>query len=182
MSKEINKLVQIKKAGNVTAKVLKVLARICEICTILVFIASIVMIVNKDQLRQSIDEQVAAGKAEVTLDAFITLGTMKIDNPLIKIDDSAMQAIVASWIGIVGCALVTVVLYILRRMFISIADSGTPFTEDTLKKLRVVGIIVPILVLTQSVIAAAIVALTFWCLYTVFDYGCVLQKNADETL
>lgn len=182
MSKEINKLEQIKKAGNVTAKVLKVLARICEICTIIIFIASIIMIINKDELKRNMDEQVAAGKMEVTLDAHIVLGTMKVDNPLIRIDNRAVQAIVSTWIGIVGLTLVTVVLYILRRMFIAIANSGTPFTEDTLKKLRVVGIIVPILVLPQSVIAAAVVALTFWCLYTVFDYGCVLQKNADETL
>lgn len=182
MNNENIKLQKIRKAGSATAKVLKAIKWVCIVCAVLCFVAAIVVGIKKDAVNQSIEQQIAEGKEEVTIDAFITIGTMKVDNPLNKIDDYAVQSIAIASVAGTVLILAAVAFEFLRRIFVTLSESGSPFTKEMLKKLRIVGIIVPIIILSESLVGAAIAALTFWCLYTVFDYGCVLQQSSDETL
>ena len=39
-----------------------------------------------------------------------------------------------------------------------------------------------LILLTLGLGAALIAAFFFWCIYNIFDYGCVLQAESDETL
>ncbi|MBO4616293.1 MAG: hypothetical protein J5717_02985 [Lachnospiraceae bacterium] len=79
-------------------------------------------------------------------------------------------------------AVVLVAITIIRNLFKKIKESDTPFTEEIAKQIKITGIVVSILVLTESLGIAAIVALSFWCFSCIFEYGTELQQHEDETL
>ena len=79
-------------------------------------------------------------------------------------------------------AVFAVFLLIVGKVFEELKNSDTPFTESIQKKLKITAILVTLMVMTESLGMAAIVALGFWCVYSVFGYGIELQKNEDETL
>ena len=79
-------------------------------------------------------------------------------------------------------ALALVLVIVVKKMFSEIKESDTPFRTSILSRIKATGIVITIFVLTQSVGIAAITALTFWCIYCVFEYGVELQNNEDETL
>ena len=95
---------------------------------------------------------------------------------------------VAVWGGL-NCLAATVLLAILavlfniiRKVFVEIKESDTPFTESIQKRLKITAILVTIMTIFESIGLAVIVALSFWCVYCIFGYGIELQKNEDETL
>ena len=75
-----------------------------------------------------------------------------------------------------------VLVTVVKNMFTEIKKSDTPFRAAILPRIKASGIVLTLFVLTQSVGIAAITALTFWCIYCVFEYGVELQNNEDETL
>lgn len=81
-----------------------------------------------------------------------------------------------------------------EAIFRDIAKEHTPFTALNVKRIRVIAIFYFIIAcngvepgtgfhLTFSInILGIIGALIFWCLSVIFQYGCELQQESDETL
>ena len=64
-----------------------------------------------------------------------------------------------------------------------IEESATPFSKEVTGKLRRVFIFMTIVeLLLGSLTSAIIMALIFWTVYAVFEYGVALQSEVDETL
>ena len=98
------------------------------------------------------------------------------------IENMMLWAAANSFAAAALIAIIVVVFRTLEKVFEEIRDSETPFTESIMKRIKIVGIIVTILVFPKSLATAAVVGLSFWCVYNVFGYGMELQKEADETL
>lgn len=100
--------------------------------------------------------------------------------------DPEDRATMLGFFCIVGAVLLGigfVLFHIMGSIFKSIRESDSPFTEAISKKLKISFIIVTaILLLFVGVFECALTALVFWCIYTIFRYGYVLQKQSDETL
>ena len=79
-------------------------------------------------------------------------------------------------------ALVLAVVIILRKTFIEIRESDSPYREEILQRIKALGILVTLIVLSYSIGNGVVIGLTFWCIYNIYDYGIVLQRNDDETL
>lgn len=88
------------------------------------------------------------------------------------------------------CLFATIVLLFLfialtyvRNCFKVIVESENPFTENIVNTLKKAFILVTIFTLISSgVVNAAFLGLFLWCIFTIFQYGQLLQQQADETL
>ena len=177
------KIRAIKKSSGVTATVLNVFKIICLVAAICALVGGISCLAAGDQIDSRLlydGEHVdvyAPGfdAAEVFDGGFDFLQDLPIEKPSTL---AALNCFTAA-VVLIG---VMVILIIVRRTFLEIRDSDTPFTESIRRRIRTAGILVTILVAIDSVGAAAIVALTIWCAYTIFGYGMELQKRDDETL
>ena len=52
----------------------------------------------------------------------------------------------------------------------------------TVKELKVVFVLIAIFSLKSSLLAGLLVSLALWCVIQIFEYGCELQRESDETL
>ena len=79
--------------------------------------------------------------------------------------------------------LFTVVMFLISGTFAIICKSETPFEKKVLKRVLISMIIVSVaLAFTAGFGFALIGGLLTWAVYTILDYGRVLQEQVDETL
>ena len=177
------KIAEIKKSASVTAKVLGVIRVITMVGAIIALVSGIICLCAQNVAEGSVIYDNGSFRilspvgeeAMINGEGFDFINSLHIENFMVW---AALNCFVAA--GIV--AIVTVVIYMIQKMFTEIRDSETPFNESVRSRLKVTGILVTIAVLMESLGIAAIVALSFWCLYCIFGYGMELQKNEDETL
>ena len=174
---------EIKRSASVTAKVLHVIRIITTVAAIIALVSGIICLsaqnVSDDHvifdngnfriLSPVGEESMINGHGFAFIDA-------------LNIKNFMLWAALNCFVAAAFVAIVTVVIALIRKMFIEIRDSETPFNENVRKRLKFTGILVTIIVFMESVGIAAVVALSFWCLYCIFGYGMELQKNEDETL
>ncbi len=180
---ENTKIANIKKASGVTAKVLNVVKVILIVGLCMTVVSGIlVMCFRMGDEGKSIEvfgKKIVIhniiGPADFSIEAFGPLEMLDIKDPFVLAGLNCFCAAV-----MIVLAIVVVVL--IRNTFAVLHESDTPFKPEILKKLKFTGIIVTIITLTESLGTAAIVALSFWCIYCIFDYGIELQTDADETL
>ena len=182
MSNEVNnaKISKIKKAAGVTATVLKVIKIIVCVGAIISFIAGLCCFtqMGKTDIWDKLAEHniyPPVNYENYHADGFAFIDAFDIENPILYVALNCMAAAVC-------CVIAMIFINIVRRTFVRIETSDTPFTPECLKDIRISAILVTILVAMESIGNAAIVALTFWCVYCIFDYGIELQKDVDETL
>ncbi|MGG4195829.1 DUF2975 domain-containing protein [Paenibacillus jamilae] len=172
-----------------TSKILAVCLRMLCIMLLLVTVAEIAAILWLSQM--SGDEIPAA----ISTMSSIFLHT---DN-----SDYSKSDLIITFSGeVVRLCLIMVILFIARRIFKDISKDYTPFVAKHMKRLKrisllIAGIaIIPGFVeiaMIQMVTPAArvnvsfelfyiLVAVVFFCLAQIFDYGRMLQQQSDETL
>ncbi len=178
-----SKIEAIRKSATITAMVLNIIRIILTVCAIIALISGIICLCAQNVANGSVIYDNGSFRilspvgeeAMINGDGFDFINSLHIENFMIW---AALNCFVAAAL----VAVVTVVIVLIRRMFIEIRDSETPFTESVQRRLKLTGILVTIVVFMESFGMAAIVALSFWCLYSIFGYGMELQKNEDETL
>lgn len=77
-----------------------------------------------------------------------------------------------------------VILDIIRRILKNTAKDETPFSNNNLKRIKIIGICMAIcLICAQSLISIEIIYLILISsIYLIFKYGYELQRESDETL
>lgn len=98
--------------------------------------------------------------------------------------------------------MIAVILWLLRKIFLNIERQETPFMKENCRAIFRIGIavivynyiqgsVLPVTAAAMGVgklsfsiidLAAVGAGLPFICLSYIFEYGCVLQQEADETL
>ena len=177
------KLEKIKRSAGVTAKVLKAVRIILMVGMILAFVGGI----STMAFRIGDDGKTVEvfGKS-ITVHGMVSFGDLSIHRfdilEGLNIEDPFTLAGLNCFVAAAICAMAMVAVILLERTFKSIETSDTPFRAEILNRIRLAGILVTLITLSASIGVAAIVGLTFWCLYCIFDYGTELQQGADETL
>lgn len=116
------------------------------------------------------------------IDVGINLGALKATH-LEEIFGLRISIIFVLAAFAVAVFLICAVLERIRKTFAGIVEMESPFTEETTKNIKTMGIIMTVIVLISSgLITALLCGLVFNALYYLFDYGCELQKESDETL
>ena len=181
---ENKKILIIKKAAHNAASILDVIKGILTVAVILCGVMAICCFVIRlapDGETVNILGKTFTVYAPITfLDSADVNGFEFVDK--LNITSVNVKAGVNCIVAMAMVAVVLAAITIIRNLFKKIKESDTPFTEEIAKQIKITGIVVSILVLTESLGIAAIVALSFWCFACVFEYGVELQKHEDETL
>ena len=176
---ENTRIAAIKKTANVAEKVLNVFKTIMIVGLVLCIVGAVVVFAGPKLGEFTIKGETVTVYNMIDENAVLpdTLQFLE-DVPLSNVVKMCITCIVAAIF--VGLALILVIT--VKKMFTEIKESDTPFREAILPRIKVTGIVLTLFVLSQSVGIAVITALTFWCIYCVFEYGVELQNNEDETL
>lgn len=75
-----------------------------------------------------------------------------------------------------------VVLHFVGKVFKEFQENYSPFQPKIIKNLRITFILLTLYTLSSSGGIGLIVGLASWCVLNIFEYGCELQKQSDETL
>lgn len=186
MNKE-EKLLKIKKNSKTIKTLIQILLIIFIIGAVgcLVGICGIAM--TKDLVNESIAQGVSNGSAtfNVSSTGNGNMFVWNISNLQTLADEGKYNVVlqILCLIGLVNCIVLYFVFHFFRSIFISIEQSESPFTEDVLKKLKIVFIALTIFVLFSFGLLQAIIAgLIMRGFYYIIDYGCAIQTEVDETL
>ena len=108
--------------------------------------------------------------------------------------------LVALGMGIILLAMAFMVLFMLHRLFVNISREHTPFTETNVKIMKKVAVWTVITCIVDCITNGIadkiltgtttftlnfiwlVVAVVIYCISLIFDYGCQLQQQSDETL
>ena len=180
---EAKKIQKIKKSSRVTVKVLNVVKVILAVGLVLCLIGGIccLFIKTDDGTKIEMFGQTVTLHGPIDMDTientkgFDMVDALNIKDPMTRASANCFAAA-----GVIICSLIVVL--ILKKTFMELAESDTPFNKDVLKRIKVTGIILTVISALSSGGIAVVIALSFWCIYCIFDYGIELQKNADETL
>ncbi len=178
------KISKIKKSASVMATVLNVFRVFFIVIFIIAAISSIILFMAKGKTGGSViyDNGHVRILSPISGGDYVEGDGFEFINSL-GIDDVAVWAGLNCLVAAALSAVLAVLMNIIRKVFVEIKESDTPFTESIQKRLKISAIIVTILSLfSGSLGITAIIALSFWCVYCIFGYGIELQKNEDETL
>lgn len=74
------------------------------------------------------------------------------------------------------------VFHFVAKTFKNIRESYSPFQPQTVKNLRISFVLITVLTIRSSLMIALLIGFAGWCVVNIFQYGCELQKQSDETL
>ncbi len=204
MEQENIKLARIKRSCKVAGIVTRVAFMICIVGSVISLIAGIVTVSTRKSMEPAITqaleehEEVAIGQKVGGVNVYLA----KVDPGSIKLFKSLkLESSIPAWqkimdetpyafslgmmmIGMsIGIAVLAFALFQIYSVFDIIKKEDTPFSEKVLKKLLIALIIVDVIIaLTTGLGQAAIGGLIIWAVYSIMDYGRVLQIQSDETL
>lgn len=75
-----------------------------------------------------------------------------------------------------------VIMYFMGKVFKEIRESYSPFRPKIVKNLKVIFVLITLISLRSSLLIGAVIGFSLWCVLNIFEYGCELQKQSDETL
>lgn len=128
------------------------------------------------------------------MDLIVLGGNVVVHSPYAMLDLPQMdhwQLVFMSFAGIASFILLAILFKRSHEIFKDISLDESPFTMKQVKRIRKIAILFLIIAVLNfegvspafSVNFAGILgALMFWCISLIFEYGCELQKQSDETL
>lgn len=185
MIEQNKKLETIKKRCVTSKKVISILQVIAIIGIVASLIGAICCITMKDTINNGIAESVAQGKTKVE-DVKISSGLLDIMinyEEFYKAGNYATPVTINCVIATVITSIVCYLLGLFKKIFDNLINEDNPFSDKILNNLKNCFIVMTvILTLSVGIGAGVIVGLLGWCIYSIFEYGKVLQTEVDETL
>ena len=185
MNEQNNKLEVMKSRCRTSAKVVGILRIFGIIGMVGSLVGAIMCFAQKEVVNKQIAEQVASGT--------LTVESLKLGGSGISFvvdyakafqeGNYAGPMIISCIVAVVICAAVTVILTLFKKIFTDLSMEETPFSDSVMGRLKTSFIImVVILALFVGIGPGVVGGLFMWCIYSILDYGKVLQTEVDETL
>ncbi|SMF86587.1 hypothetical protein SAMN05661091_3439 [Paenibacillus uliginis N3/975] len=132
-----------------------------------------------------------------------TIGSIHIFSPIVNTADYSKSELIAQFcVNITKQSIVIAMLFLAGAIFKDISREYTPFAAKQTKRLKAISKLMVLLaiipasveILMMQILAPTVkvyvsfelsfilVAVVFFCLAQIFDYGGVLQQQSDETL
>ena len=204
MSQENIKLERIKKSSHVAGIVTRIVFILCVVASMILIVTSIVMIADRTNMNEQIkagiegandvDVTKKVGPVNVHLlrfskDSFDITKYQKIESSIPALEKALSDTPYSLSLGFtlltagLNVVLLAIAMFQLYSVFDIIGKEDSPFTPRVLKKLLFALIVIDIVIaFTSGLGTAAIAGLVTWALYTIMDYGRLLQTRSDETL
>lgn len=204
MNQENIKLNRIKKSSHVAGIVTRIVFILCVVASMILIVTSIVMIADRTNMNAQIkagiegandvDVTKKVGPVNVHLlrfskDSFDITKYQKIESSIPALEKALSDTPYSLTLGFtlltagLNVVLLAIAMFQLYSVFDIIGREDSPFTQRVLKKLLFALIVIDIVIaFTAGLGTAAIAGLVTWALYTIMDYGRLLQTRSDETL
>lgn len=186
MNNQEAKLSKVKTSSRVTKKVLSIFRVILVIGLVACLIGGGICLGLQEKIDETLPQAIEEGKVGLDISDIKIGGVVNFDAKMNKALDEGRYAFTFTWLCAFGAVVILVVFLIvgqLRKICAVIEESATPFSKEVTGKLRRVFIFMTIVeLLLGSLTSAIIMALIFWTVYAVFEYGVALQSEVDETL
>ncbi|MCH5260273.1 MAG: hypothetical protein J1F18_10995 [Lachnospiraceae bacterium] len=172
---------KIRKSSNVAL----IIARICKIfcigMAILAFITGVLLVGLNDRINEELSKALQAGESLPELDDMGML--LGVGNRLISRSDD-FGITLGVYVITVGVflAILSVLMHYISKVFKEIKEGYSPFQLSIVKNMKVAFVIITVLSLNSSLLIGALIGFSLWCAFCIFEYGCELQKQSDETL
>ena len=148
-------------------------------------VGAIIVFLQKENVNQQAAEAVKAGT--------LTVDDLRIGGPGLHfmIDYSgafeagnyAVPIIISCVTAAVICVVTVVLLTLFKRIFTELTREETPFSDTVMGRLKTCFIIMAVILAIFVGLGVGIIGgLFMWCIYSILDYGKVLQTEVDETL
>ena len=185
MIEQNKKLENIRKRCVTSKKVISILQVIAIVGIVASLIGAICCFTMKDTINNGIAESVAQGKTKIE-DVLISNGLLSIAvnyDGFYKEGNYATPAAINCVIAIAITSMVCYLLGLFKKIFENLINEDNPFSDKILNNLKNCFIIITvILTLSVGLGPGVIAGLLGWCIYSIFEYGKVLQTEVDETL
>ena len=204
MNQENIKLNRIKKSSHVAGIVTRIVFILCVVASMILIVTSIVMIADRTNMNEQIkagiegandvDVTKKVGPVNVHLlrfskDSFDITKYQKIESSIPALEKALNDTPYSLSLGFtlltagLNVVLLAIAMFQLYSVFDIIGKEDSPFTPRVLKKLLFALIVIDIVIaFTAGLGTAAVAGLVTWALYTIMDYGRLLQTQSDETL
>ncbi len=204
MSKENIKLARIKKSCKVAGIVTRIAFIICIIGCVLAIISGIIILANRENMNATMAEAIESGHeigvgqniggvnfylAKFDPNSINFFKYMKPESSIPAWQNYLDETPYAFSIGLTliamsfGIGILAFALFQIYSVFDIIQKEDSPFSDKVLKKLLIALIIIDVIVaLTVGFGQGAVGGLITWAVYTIMDYGRLLQTKSDETL
>ena len=180
MNQEMIKLEKVQKSCSTVKMVAKIMMIIAIIGAVCGLIAGIATLAVAPQYADRLAELEAAGKISLS-----TGVTSKITAQLSPNDVVPLTTVLAiySFETTVVLAAFAFIMHMISSAFGIIEKADSPFTDTAIKKLITALVIVCIIVgIFGGIAYGTLLGVITWAIYTILDYGRVLQIQSDETL
>ena len=180
MNLETEKLNRVRKSCGTVRKVAKVLKILSIVAAVIALIMACVIFAMRGQIADEITALDASGKI-----SFNAGGAGFIMTQIAPEDSIPMTVITVIYLVeiMIICLATAVIMHMIGSAFGIIEGSESPFTDLAIRKLNLALIIVCVIVgLFAGIQYGILLGIITWAIYTILDYGRVLQVQADETL
>ena len=173
----IEKIQKTCRIGCVETNIFKIFGIVMSAVMILM---GIVFVGENERINLVLKE--AIGVETHMLDGGLGLLEEKVLKSLLEEDNFAM--VIGLELIVAGVILIcsAIMMHFVGKIFKEMRESYSPFQLSIVKNLKVVFVLVTLLALSSSLATGLIVGIALWCVIHIFEYGCELQRQSDETL
>ena len=169
---------KIQKSSNAAL----IVARICKIfCIVIATIVFVVGILCFGSLNEELNKALQVGESmpDIT-DTGMFFG---FGNQLAQQWDNyaVTLGIYLITVGVI-MVILAVLMHFITKIFKDIKEGYSPFQLSIVKNMKIAFVIITLLSLNNSLLIGALIGFSLWCVIYIFEYGCELQKQSDETL
>lgn len=182
MSESNLKIEKIQKSSKIAQTVTNILKIFCIVCAVIAVLTGCIIIGLRNPINNELQKAVESGALDEEEILSMGDGDAIIFQNLLE--DGYIAETLGAYVITVGVIVIcmAVVLHFVSRVFKDFRESYTPFTPGVLKNLKITFVLLTIFTLRSSLGIGIIVGLASWCVINIFEYGCELQKQSDETL
>lgn len=186
MTNQEIKLQKMEKSYEVTKKVLSVLRVITIVIAAILMLAGCVLCGMQKTLDPMVSEAIESGMVTINVAEMKIGGALNFTATFDKMLDNGQFSLaigILSIIAVVVLVFIVIAMSLFIKIFTLINKNGTPFCEEVTETLKGVFIFTAIVIfLVNGIVSGLVMALVFWCIYRIFEYGSTLQTESDETL
>ena len=177
---KIEKIRKSSKAAYVVTNISKVFLIVCSILTIL---AGMLVIGLGGILNASLGRAIGDGAMqESELASLESIFERDLGRRLMEEGNYALAIGIYVIIFGITMLLLALVLHFVSRIFNDFMESYSPFRPGILKNMKITLALIVFYTAQSSLGMALVVAMASWCVMNIFEYGCELQRQSDETL
>lgn len=179
------KIEKIQKSSNAALVVAKIVRIFAIVMAVILFLAGAVFIGMSDFLNKEFAKAVKAG---ALLDGELEIGMAGMAGAVDLLIQRILPDNIAVSLGIdmfvmgVIMVILAVLMYFVGRVFKDMKEGYSPFQPSIIKNMKIAFVIITVLSLDSSLLIGALIGFSLWCVINVFEYGCELQRQSDETL